>query len=396
MGKLSSRLQQLRQMREGAGQRKSPSTGADGSTDPRRPSKTAQSNGAADERRLWPGWELVRPYVWKKVVRQDFGPDRRRCHGLLLDSAEDIERLRFYDFETTGLSGGAGTVIFLAGFAAFTSEGLEVEQLLLTDYPGEVHFLEEIQNLLSPEHIYVSFNGKSFDSNILRNRFRIHGMKADMPRQLDLLHPARRLWKRVLPSCSLQQIERDILGTVREGDISGELIPQCYQDFLAGRDDACMRRVAEHHFQDILSLAELLFRMETYAEEQEQLQWLEARVGVGLLLLHKEDPRGLHILEQALQQGCERAGRLLVHFYKKRKEYEEVRRLLRKMLDVRPAYFQVVEMAKLLEHRQDRPEEAFSLVEDFLNGELPLNGAQHAALLHRKQRLLSKKAKGES
>jgi len=56
---------------------------------------------------------------------------------------------------------------------------------------------------------------------------------------LDLLHPARALWKLRLGSVRLVELERHVLdaarlGWHREDDVSSALIPQYYFDYLRG------------------------------------------------------------------------------------------------------------------------------------------------------------------
>ncbi|MDR0730386.1 MAG: ribonuclease H-like domain-containing protein, partial [Treponema sp.] len=129
--------------------------------------------------------------------------------------------LLFFDLETTGLSSGAGTVAFLAAFGRFTAGGpggggpgagasegggskpwggLLITQYLLLDYPGEPDFLKAVTGEFDPPPggrapLAVSFNGKSFDAQILKTRFRMQGLAPPAYYHADLLHPARRLWK---------------------------------------------------------------------------------------------------------------------------------------------------------------------------------------------------------
>ena len=49
------------------------------------------------------------------------------------------------------------------------------------------------------------------------------------------MHGARRLWKLRLDSCRLMDLENQVLGVEREGDLPGEMIPYCYFDFLRSR-----------------------------------------------------------------------------------------------------------------------------------------------------------------
>src|SRR6056297_187401 len=243
MAKLSGRLRQLRELRE---------RGDEGniSTAVPIPGKTTRDGHGVGEMQaeILSGWKQTAPYVWRKKSVLTLTATEVNLPGLLLDDLHDLHRLTFYDFETTGLSRGAGTVIFLAGFGVLKgllseSPTLEVEQLLLTDYPGEPEFLHCLLPFLGTDRIFVSYNGKSFDRSILQNRFRMNGIREDMPAQIDLLYPSRRLWGRVFESCSLQYIEREILGFIRAGDIGGALIPECYQEFMRGEGGGCMRGV---------------------------------------------------------------------------------------------------------------------------------------------------------
>ena len=106
-------------------------------------------------------------------------PDLRRITetGHALPQPEDF---LFFDLETTGLSGGAGTVAFLAAFGRLERTGtkLRITQYLLLDYPGENDFLEALlAEFNNRQQVVVSFNGKSFDSQILKTRCLMHGMK---------------------------------------------------------------------------------------------------------------------------------------------------------------------------------------------------------------------------
>lgn len=72
---------------------------------------------------------------------------------------------------------------------------------------------------------------------------------------------ARRLWKHVLESCRLENIESKIFLFSRWGDIEGALIPQAYFDFLATGSTEKIRKIIQHNQQDILSLARLLLHL---------------------------------------------------------------------------------------------------------------------------------------
>jgi tetratricopeptide (TPR) repeat protein len=76
---------------------------------------------------------------------------------------------------------------------------------------------------------------------------------------LDLLHLARRLWKDLLPSRALGDLEVALLGVTRsQEDIPGWMIPQMYIDYLHTGDARPLAGVFYHNSMDVLSMASLL------------------------------------------------------------------------------------------------------------------------------------------
>uniref|UniRef100_A0A7C3INX2 YprB ribonuclease H-like domain-containing protein n=1 Tax=Gracilinema caldarium TaxID=215591 RepID=A0A7C3INX2_9SPIR len=173
------------------------------------------------------------------------------------------EELLFFDLETTGLSGGAGTVAFLAAFGEIRDSYLEVRQYLLLDYPGEPILISYIEQELNkkPAAVLVSYNGKAFDTQILRSRFILQGKFLPDKDHIDLLYISRLLWRGLLPSCSLSSLESLILQNERQGDIPGALAPQLWFSFLRegtqGQALKDLLAVCEHNLLDIKGLAAL-------------------------------------------------------------------------------------------------------------------------------------------
>jgi tetratricopeptide (TPR) repeat protein len=106
----------------------------------------------------------------------------------------------------------------------------------------------------------VTFNGKSFDLPLLETRY----ILARLPRpsvpalHLDLLHPARRLWRQRFESCSLSGLEAHVLQHTRRHDLPSWAIPGVYVDYLRTGDARALRRCFTHNLHDIVSLATLL------------------------------------------------------------------------------------------------------------------------------------------
>jgi hypothetical protein len=163
----------------------------------------------------------------------------------------------FLDTETTGLAGGTGTCAFLAGVGRITPEGLRVRQFFMRDYDEEASALYALARHLERFRVLITYNGKIFDQPLLETRYRMNRARPPFARleHLDLLHGARRLWKLRYESCRLVDLERQVLGYEREGDVPGALIPYLYFEYLRTRRAARLLPVFQHNALDILTLA---------------------------------------------------------------------------------------------------------------------------------------------
>ena len=180
------------------------------------------------------------------------------------------EDMVFFDLETTGLSTGPGTIAFLAAFgrlhpSELHSSGrafaLHITQYLLLDYPGESDFIEALLAEIKPNSIIVSYNGKCFDSQILKTRCIMKGIMPPDFCHLDLLYPARTLWKKLLESCSQSVIEIGILGISREGDIPGAFAPEIWFSFLNTGKTEKLLLICDHNKKDIAGLVSIFSAM---------------------------------------------------------------------------------------------------------------------------------------
>ena len=177
----------------------------------------------------------------------------------------------FFDLETTGLSGGAGTVAFLAAFGRIVRSGktnkLRITQYLLLDYPGENDFLEAVLKEFTGSSVIVTYNGKCFDSQILKTRCLMNGIKPPLYLHADLLHPARRLWKNIIQDCSQGSIETKIIGLDRSGDIPGALAPEIWFEFLKTGRIERLTGICDHNTADIAGLSSILAAMTEIASD---------------------------------------------------------------------------------------------------------------------------------
>ncbi|MGO1060021.1 ribonuclease H-like domain-containing protein [Planococcus sp. FY231025] len=165
----------------------------------------------------------------------------------------------FFDTETTGLS-GTGAYIFLVGLLVRKEDSFEMTQYIMPDPSHEAAFLYETGLWKEEQPIIFSYNGKSFDWPQLTSRWTMHRNilpKLPEPRQVDLFHGTKRIWKNELERMKLSTIEEEKLGFERVGDVPGFLIPPIYLDAVKSGYSDGLAKVLYHNELDILSLVSL-------------------------------------------------------------------------------------------------------------------------------------------
>ena len=190
---------------------------------------------------------------------------------------EDLESLRvldpalsdvaprrtvFIDLETTGLSGGAGTVAFLVGCGYFDLGAFQVRQFLLMSHSGERALLAAVAEFFEDADLIVTYNGKTFDVPVMETRWLFHRMEMplDGVPHFDMLHSARRLWKHDEQGCRLSTLERTLFDVRRVGDVPGLEIPSRFFGFVRSGDPRPLEPVLEHNRIDLVSLAAVTAR----------------------------------------------------------------------------------------------------------------------------------------
>ncbi len=315
-----------------------------------------------------------------------------------------IDRALFIDTETTGLSGGAGTVAFLVGAGYVSGGEFRVEQFLMPDYSFEPDLLCALAELFPKFDSVVHYNGKSFDMPLLKSRFIMNRMQDRWREfdQLDLLTPTRRLWKLRLGNCRLSNIEAEILGAHRDGDVPGSEIPERYFAFLKNGDMSTLEDVISHNRQDIRTLLTLLYRLNAaYAEPEKAGGPLDSfSLGRALERQGETDqarklykiaaiPAPVNGLDGLIQRKyAGRANMRLFHIYRREGEYALCEEVLLRMLRRGQMTAEArLELAKLYEHRLGRPDAALSytreLMKECAQSDMP-------ALKKREARLIDK------
>ena len=314
------------------------------------------------------------------VVRREWFPDDGDCEVEALSAClglapDDLRRPLFLDTETTGLSGGTGTVAFLVGLAWREADGLTLVQYFLCDFNQESALLWAVGQCVREAGVLVSYNGRSFDWPLLQTRLVLKRTAWPSPPHLDLLSLARRIFKPRLPDCALQTIEQAVLDLHRADDLPGTLIPSRYFAWLRGGEPRVLEPVFTHNRQDVLSMALLLARFEAVLRGSEELHPLD-RFGRARFL----EGRGFH--DEAIQEyrhlwrnrprGAQPTmggplGLRLARLLRRQGRWEEARSVLEECWRTQSYPYPVaIELAKLLEHQARDLSAARRIVSDAL------------------------------
>ncbi len=172
------------------------------------------------------------------------------------------DRVLLLDLETCGLSGAA---LFLVGVLRQIDGTPTVELLLARNYAEEHAVLESLWQTVAGHEVLVTFNGKAFDWPMVLDRsirYRLEAVRTP-PKLLhvDMLHHARRRWRRQLPDCRLQTLEQLVCRRRRSGDIPGHRIPAAYADFVRTGFERDMEAILYHNAMDLVTLLDLSLRL---------------------------------------------------------------------------------------------------------------------------------------
>lgn len=190
------------------------------------------------------------------LVRRWFPVSHALSLGLLgLATPEDLV---FLDIESLGLF---ERPVVLIGMAHVDGDRLDVRQLLVRDITEELPALAITAERLGTDPVLVTYNGRAFDANMVRERLDYYGFLSDLePIHFDLLPHARRHFQRTIPDARLETVEQS-LGRSREMDLPSALVPDFYNTYLETDNIGPLVPILEHNKHDVVSLAVLLKRL---------------------------------------------------------------------------------------------------------------------------------------
>ena len=310
--------------------------------------------------------------------------------------AFQMEHSLFFDTETTGLAGGSGTYAFLVGIGFFEKGEFVTEQLLMRDHADEPALLEYFSRRLTNKTSLVSFNGRTFDAQLMTTRYGMHRLPEPFQGRshFDLLHLCRRLWGLGnLPDCRLETLESHVLGAPRHQDVPGWLIPSLFFDFLRDKNPVPLKGVMEHNRRDLLAMVALCSHL-TPMLTNDSVQDPHLALGLARLWAALGEPEKSEThFEQALKdpslarQAREKGLIYWARDLKSRRLTERAALLWRRVLIHFPGNLEAtVELAKWLEHQRRDYRSALILVEGGLRNST-LSTVRRRELEHRALRL---------
>jgi uncharacterized protein YprB with RNaseH-like and TPR domain len=315
----------------------------------------------------------------------------------------DLRRAIFLDTETTGLSGGTGTFVFMIGLGFYEKDQFLIHQFFMRDYTEERASLSVLKDLLESFQFLVTFNGRHYDIPLLETRFilsRLPSKIKEMP-NFDLLYPARKIWKGAYENCRLITLESRLLGMERVDDIPSEWIPYLYFEYLQTGDSSKIHRVFYHNQMDILSMVALAGRIHLIYHDPRVAQ---PRKGVEHFALgrlfweHRYPEKAISCFETALKKCDENLSwevmKWLSMALKKTGQIGKARSLWEEMVTwpYQKDFFPYIELAKYHEHQLKDFEMAMVYVEEAFKKMLPHQGRVREMLRHRRMRLEQKRA----
>lgn len=319
----------------------------------------------------------------------------------LPDEATDYRNWLFLDTETTGLA-GAGTLAFMVGVGFFERNAFVVRQYFLRDLHEEPAMLADLFALAQEKSALVTFNGRTFDIPLLVSRGVLNRQLDpfdEMP-HLDLLHPARRIWRRRLGSVALGELEKKLLGVHRtQEDVPGFLIPTLYKQYVMSGDAQEMAGIFYHNRLDILSMVTLLGVLSRAVAQPSAWPHALDRLGIGRWQLAmgqagaaEETLDALFGDQQMPPMSRQQAGWLLSQQHKRKQQRDRAVALWLALVELQPAdRLVLIELAKHAEWHAKELDAALSWTERALEcAEAESNwsnSAEIAELRHRKRRI---------
>ena len=318
----------------------------------------------------------------------------------------DLNSSLILDLETTGLSGGTGTIPFNIGLGYYSGDKFWVRQYFLGEPAAEGEMIQEMAGFFKEMDFrsIITYNGKAFDIPLLETRFILHRepFRLNSLPHLDFLFPARRLWKHKYESCRLYHLAQEVVGTGRTEDIPSAEIPWRYFQYLQTGNYDLIEPVLYHNAEDILSLlGVVVVGGSIFAGEGEEcLADAMDYFGAGKILETTGDKeRSIAFYQRALNgrltdQVSTQAKKRLADFYKRAQDWKKAVFLWQEITSLDNLslehLFSFRELAMYFEHVEANYEEAHKFAEEGYVLSMSLSSYYEKDFSHRLSRLKNK------
>lgn len=290
-----------------------------------------------------------------------------------------LDQLLFFDVESTGLSSGAGNMVFMIGLGYFNKKKeFIIDQFFIEDYINEKGLLYILEQFFKKYSHLISFNGKCFDFHVLKNRFilsRKFSFELDNLLHFDLLHPSRRMWNSLLEQFNLGHLEKEILQFFRtDEDLPGYLVPEYYKDYLKSHNANIVKKIFYHNLMDIRSMLGLMIiqmkniKMILNRDFPENINHCKI---ADLICGYDRDTAKelLNYCYQNIPQNKMGSIKQLYFYYKRERDVKKMESLLKEMIESSESfdYFPYQELSKLYEHTIKDYDKAIKILNDVEN-----------------------------
>ncbi|NIT35004.1 MAG: hypothetical protein GTN49_00655 [candidate division Zixibacteria bacterium] len=154
--------------------------------------------------------------------------------------------------------------LFLVGLGRISPRGVEFEQYLAGHPDEEPAVLQAAARALAEVDVLLSYNGRTFDLPIIRDRLRYWRLPYEEPRRhVDLLWLVRKHYKEKfnMPACGLADAEQFVLGLRRPPDIHSSQVPELYERFLKIGDARPLEPILNHNVYDLAATTSLFMKI---------------------------------------------------------------------------------------------------------------------------------------
>lgn len=292
----------------------------------------------------------------------------------------DLSTALFIDLETTGLSGGTGTIPFNVGMGYYKDDKFWVVQYFLGDLSDEERMIQEMAQFFNDMNFQslVTYNGKNFDIPLLETRFILYREPfplSDLP-HLDFMYPARNLWKHKYDNCRLSYLAQEVVQTGRTEDIPSAEVPWRYFRYLQTGNYDLVEPILYHNQEDILSLLGVVIAGASIFIEEGEDCLADAMdfFGAGNIMEKIGDTeKSVEFLEKALNGNLSddvttMAKMKLSYHFKRNQEWDKAVAIWREITSLANIstehLFSFRELAMYLEHKEKNYEEAIKIAEE--------------------------------